>query len=102
MKRVFYRFLAQSNEDNQDKNIGNLKAQMLQLARDKDKLESSLRRAEEQISTIKDDHSSYLERMNKTQKAAQERLAAVEQENEKLLETIRKQIGTERKITFFL
>jgi len=86
------RSIAQSNEDSQDINIGNLKSQMIQLTRDKTRLESSVQNAEEQMASIKRDHESYLEQMNQRQNATQERLAKIEEENEKLLETIRQQI----------
>ena len=75
---------------------------MIQLTRDKTRLESSVQNAEEQMASIKRDHESYLEQMNQRQNATQERLAKIEEENEKLLETIRQQIGKELKILLLL
>ena len=71
---------------------------MLQLTRDKTKLESSVEKAEEEMSIIKRDHAAYLEQINQGQKETQERLKKLEEENGKLLETIRQQIGTELEI----
>ena len=68
---------------------------MIQLTRDKTRLESSVEKAEEKMASIKRDHESYLEQMNQRQNATQEKLTKIEEENENLLETIRKQIGTE-------
>ena len=75
---------------------------MIQLTRDKTRLESSVEKAEEKMASLKREQESYVEQMNQQQTATQERLTKIEEENEKLLETIRQQIGTGLEIQIYI